>query len=215
MRQGDEFIINMTDYVLMNSRWNLSEIALGRNACAALGLGRAPRVLVSGLGMGITLRAVLDGLPGGARVTVAELNPVVVEWCRGPLADLTDFAVADLRVDLQVIDVAKLIGAAARKGPKFDAIVLDLYQGTHDANSEPDHPFYGRRALETTRLALDDAGVLAVWTEHPDRRFEDRLEVVGFSFERTRHGKGGPHHAVYVAQKAPPSPRQRRRRRAR
>jgi spermidine synthase len=41
---------------------------------------------VGGLGMGFTLRAVLDVLPSEAVVTVAELLPAVIEWNRTFLA---------------------------------------------------------------------------------------------------------------------------------
>ena len=87
IRRGDEFVISMPEYTLMNSRWHLSEAALGTSASEALRPCRAPRVLVVGLGMGITLRAVLDGLPAGARVTVAELNPVATSATHRPLAN--------------------------------------------------------------------------------------------------------------------------------
>ena len=63
-----------------------------------------PRVLLSGLGMGFTLRAALDELADDADVTVAELNPVVVEWCKGPLASLIADAARDRRVTMQVVD---------------------------------------------------------------------------------------------------------------
>lgn len=203
MRRGDEFLIRMRRYILMSSRNHRSEKMLGQAACDALGHRKAPRLLVAGLGMGFTLRAVLDELPSNARVDVAELNPVVVEWCRGPLRTLTDGAVDDPRVEVRVTDVRRLIAAAASHGPAYDAVVLDLYQGTHDANSERGHPFYGRRALERTRRALTDGGVLAVWTEYADRGFEERLDAVGFNVERRRTGKGGPRYVVYLGRKVP------------
>ncbi len=76
----------------------------------------APRVLVGGLGMGCTLRAVLDSLPSSAEVVVAELNPIVLEWCRGPLAALTDGAASDPRVRVEISDVAELVRNTARNG---------------------------------------------------------------------------------------------------
>jgi len=213
MRVDGDFVIAMPDYVLMNSRLNRTEVALGASACRLLEAGPRPAVLIGGLGMAFTLRAALDELPPGARVTVAELNPTVVEWCRGPLAHLTSSAVDDPRVEVRVTDVAELIAGAARMSRRYDAIVLDLYQGTHDANRQPDHPFYGRQALERTHRAITEGGVLAVWTEHPDHRFERRLQSAGFEVQRTRPGKGGPRHAVYLARPLPS--RQRRRGRPR
>jgi hypothetical protein len=73
-------------------------------------------VLVGGLGMGFTLRAVLDSLPPSGRAIVAELNPVVVQWCRGALAGLTARAVDDPRVSVEVADVAAVICRSAQAG---------------------------------------------------------------------------------------------------
>jgi hypothetical protein len=202
MQRGEELIIRMPSYILMSSHSHLSEAALGRTACTNLGNRKTPRVLIAGLGMGFTLKAALDVLPQNAKVTVAELNPIIVEWCRGPLSELTDMAITDPRVDIRVTDVARLIGSAAATGPRYDAIVLDLYQGTHDANIDPEHPFYGRRAVERTRRALTDDGIFAVWTEHADRPFEARLRSTGFTVQRTRPGKGGPRYVVYLARSA-------------
>ena len=199
-RGEDDFVIRMNHYVLMTSDYSVSEVELGRRAAEALVGRRAPRVLVAGLGMGFTLRAALDALPSDATVVVAELNPVVAYWCRGPLAHLSGRALDDPRVELVIEDVAGVIAGAARGGRRFDAIVLDLYQGTHDANDDPRHPFYGRAALDTTRRALTPGGVLAVWTEHRDIRFEERLTRVGFTgVERHEPDKGGMRHAVNLA----------------
>jgi len=70
-----DFLIVVGGLVLMNSLANRSEIVLGQLGCRHLHAHPAPRVLVGGLGMGFTLRAVLDELPASAAVTVAELNP--------------------------------------------------------------------------------------------------------------------------------------------
>ena len=91
----------------MSSRAHGSEEALARLALART-RSRSPKVLVGGLGMGYTLRAILDCLPATAQVVVAEINPAVVEWCRGPLALLTDSAVEDPRVTVKIRDVAEL-----------------------------------------------------------------------------------------------------------
>jgi spermidine synthase len=201
-RRGDsDFLITVDGRVLMNSSSHRSEAALGELACRDL-RGRAnPRVLVGGLGMGYTLRAILDALPGNGRVVVAELNPVVVEWCRGPVARLTGSAVRDPRVTVEIGDVAAAIRrfAEAPEGNRFDAIVLDLYEGPHAGSPKHDDPFYGRKALEMTRAALKPGGVFAVWGEDYDAGFAKRLRAAGFSVTRGRPGRGGYRHTVYVA----------------
>jgi len=202
MQRGElEFEIRVDHYTLMTSESHLSEDELGRRPCAALGQRPRPRVLIAGLGMGYTLRAALDVLPADARVTVAELNPVVDCWCRGPLAVLTNHALEDPRVELRITDVAELIRDAAHGSCPFDAIVLDLYQGTHEANEDPEHKHFGRAALQTTRRALSPGGMLAVWTEEEDVGFESRLRQLDFDVEQICPDTDGPRHVVYLARK--------------
>ena len=104
--QGD-YLITLGSQVLMNSKAHRSEIALGKLGCQNLKQHLKPRVLVGGLGMAITLRAVLDALPDTAQVTVAELNPKIHEWCLGPLSELTGGAASDPRVTTEIADVAE------------------------------------------------------------------------------------------------------------
>jgi spermidine synthase len=200
MQRGElEFAIGVDHLTLMTSESNLSELELGRVPCSRLDNRTDPRVLLAGLGMGFTLRAALDALPAGARVEVVELNPVIAYWCRGSLAALTDNALDDPRVDLHIGDVADRIRLAADCATRYDAIILDLYQGTFDANEDPGHPHYGRAALERTRRALAPGGILAVWTEEADPPFERRLRALGFEVDTIRPELEGPQHVVYLA----------------
>src|SRR6185369_1452532 len=114
-RRGEkDFLITIAGRVLMSSAAHRSEDKLAELACAGLARKRRARVLVSGLGMGFTLRAALDQLGPDAEVTVAELNPVVVEWCTsGPLAPLTASAACDPRVTVEVADVSVHIARLA------------------------------------------------------------------------------------------------------
>jgi spermidine synthase len=199
-----DFLITLSGRVLMNSSARRSEEALAEVACAALEGRVAPGVLIGGLGMGCTLRAALDALPADATLVVAELNEVVWRWCRGPLAELTDASVEDPRVEVRLGDVARVIEAAARPGgERFDAIVLDLYEGPHPATQPAEHPHYGPAALARTRRALSPPGLLAIWSEDPDAAFERRLRGAGFAVERKRPGRGGRRHVVYLARSAP------------
>jgi spermidine synthase len=199
-RGADEFLITLAGRVLMNSAASRSEAALARIACAGLGGRPAPRVLIGGLGMGCTLRAALDALPAAAAVVVAELHEPMLRWCRGPLAELTGRAVDDLRVEVRIGDVGAVIrGAAGPRASRFDAVLLDLYEGPHPASQPRNHPHYGAAALARTRSALGSGGVLAIWSEDPDARFERDLGQAGFTVRRERPGRGGRRHVVYVA----------------
>lgn len=198
-RGAGDFLITIGTQILMNSKAQRSEIALGKLGCQGLQQHPAPKVLVGGLGMGITLRAVLDQLPATAEVIVAELNPVVHRWCLGPLAALTAAATADPRAQVVISDVAALI----RQSPaaSFDAVILDLYRGPHPRTDPRNDPLYGSHAIERARNILKPGGTLAVWGENPDTAFEQRLAAGGFSVRVERPGKGGYRHAVWVARK--------------
>jgi spermidine synthase len=196
LRQRGErdFLITIAGRILMTSVAHRSEDALAEIACAPLAALPRPRVMIGGLGMGYTLRAALDRLPSKAQVTVVDLNQAVVDWCRGPLALLTDGALNDGRVSVRIADVARAISAA---GPgSHDAIVIDLYEGPH--GNRANHPIYGATALERTARALRAGGVFAVWSEERDQSFERRLDTAGFTV-RTHRARGGRAHVVYEA----------------
>jgi spermidine synthase len=199
---NDEFLILLSNRVLMNSRQNRSELAVAERPCRTLADHAAPRVLIGGLGMGCTLRAALDTLPKTAVVQVAELNPIIERWCRGPLADVSGQALDEPRVELEIADVSKVIARhAAADQVSFDAIILDLYEGPHAHTDVKRDPFFSRTALQRTQQALHPGGTFAVWSEAPDEAFEARIKKAGFKLTRTRPGKGGLRHAVYLAVK--------------
>jgi spermidine synthase len=198
--EKSDFVITVADRVLMSSMAHLTEVAVAEIACGEVAGREQPRVLIGGLGMGFTLRAALDALPRTGRVVVAEINAAVVRWCRGPLAHLTERAAMDFRSKIVVGDVAEIIAGAARDPEqRFDAIILDLYEGPRRATQGREDPFYGPIALKRTRQALTGKGVLAVWSEEPDAAFEKALRTGGFNVERRKPGKGGPRHSVYLA----------------
>jgi spermidine synthase len=196
-QRGDrDFLITIAGRVLMTSQARRSEEALATLPLRDRPPPRLRQVLVGGLGMGYTLRAALDVLPRDTRVTVVELNADVAAWCRGPLAPLTDAAVADPRVTMDIADVADHLARAPRGA--YDAILFDLYEGPHSATQSADDPLYGPTALARVRAALAPGGVFAVWSEEADARFERRLAEAGFRMEKHRAGRGGRAHVVYL-----------------
>ena len=201
-RGARDFLITVGGLVLMNSLSNRSEVVLGQLGCQKLKNHRHPKVLVGGLGMGITLRAVLDALPADAEVVVAELNPVVVEWCRGPLAELTDGVVNDRRVQVEVGDVADLIKRLlSDPSTRFDAVIFDLYKGPHAKTDPLADPLYGSRAIANVHKILRAGGMFTIWGENFDAGFDRRLKKAGFATSSQRPGRGGYRHVVFVAEK--------------
>jgi len=207
LRQRGErdFLITIAGRPLMTSTAHRSEDDLALAACRLIASVTPPRpaphILIGGLGMGFTLRAALDALPAAARVHIAELNPTVAEWCRGPLAILTADALADPRVTLTIGNVSTALSTAAHSAPgTLDAIILDLYEGPH--HSREDDQLYGHRALANARTALAPGGVLAVWSEETDATYEQRLKRAQLSFTTTRTASpGGRRHTIYLARR--------------
>ena len=197
-RRQDDWLMVIGGRVLMNSFSRRSEEALAQRAVKHHG-GAPKRVLVSGLGMGFTLRALLDVVAADARVVVVEINPVVVEWCRGPLAPATQDAIADPRVQVEIRDVAAVIASAAPGS--FDLILLDLYEGPNQASQRADDPFYGANAIARQVRALAPGGVLAVWSEDPDAPFQRRLAAAKLAVSTYSIGNGGRRHMVYLGVK--------------
>ena len=203
-RRGEkDFLILIDKRVLMTSSAHRSEVALAELACAGLRKVKRAHVLVSGLGMGFTLRAALDKLADDAEVTVAELNPVVVEWCQGPLAPLIANAARDPRVTMHIGDVTAFIANVARRkdARKLDAIVLDLFEGPQ-TRIKPNDPLYGPGAVQMANAALAPGGVFAVWGEAHSPGFERSLRAAGFTFELHRPERGGLRHCMYIARSA-------------
>ena len=202
LQRGTEFSIRLDDGVLMGSRLRGSEEALARLGCEGLADRPMARVLIGGLGMGFTLRAALDALGPAAEVTVAELVPAVAKWVRGPLAALSDDALADPRVRLHEGDVGRLIRASRTA---FDAILLDVDNGPEGLTRPQNDSLYDGAGLQAARAALRPGGVLGVWSAVPDASFTQRLGRCGFLVREApvhAHGKRGTRHMIWLARRS-------------
>ena len=201
-RRDDEYLILANGKPLMSSRLHGSEDALATLACGNAEVRDHPRVLVGGLGMGFTLRAVLDVLPSAAVVTVAELLPAVVEWNRTFLGALAAHPLKDARVRIQVADV----GFMLRANPGgFDVVLLDVDNGPAAFTATTNSGLYDNGGVVAAHAALRPLGTLAVWSAWEDRKFEQRLRFHGFDVKvarvRARRKKGGPRHTIFLGRK--------------
>ena len=184
---------------LKNSRQNASEKLLAERAVEAL--GRQPAsVLIGGLGMGFTLRAALDLLDSGARVTVAELLADVVTWHRAHMGGLAGQPLSDPRVHVHVGDVAELLSGKRR----YDLILLDTDNGPEGTSRDENEELYSAAGLKRAHAALEPGGILAVWSAFPSSEFTRRLERNGFDANVTQaraYGKRGARHVIWLARK--------------
>jgi spermidine synthase len=203
MRRGSDYMITLDRNELMNSRMSGSEEALATMTAERLAGRKGQHWLIGGYGMGFTLRAALGVLGPDARLTVAELVPKVVEWARGPMAELTERCLDDPRVTLVEADVALRI---ARERSAWDAILLDVDNGPDGLVRAGNNRLYTREGLATARDALRPGGVLAVWSAAKDPVFANRLRKAGFSVDevqvRARSSGKGAKHTIWFASKS-------------
>jgi spermidine synthase len=199
-RHDDDWVVRVNGRTLMSSRMHDSEEALAEHALERVIDPRA--VLVGGLGLGFTLRAVLDRVTSDAIVTVVELVPELVGWNRTHLALLNDHPLDDPRCEVVVGDVFETI---KRSRAVFDVILLDVDNGPIALAHAKNQRIYSEHGVESCYRALQPEGVLAVWSSGPNARFERRLSAAGFEVEVMRvaaRAGSRARHVLFLAQRS-------------
>jgi spermidine synthase len=202
-REGIALVVRVRNEVLMSSRVHGSEEVLAEVGCEGLRARRHARVLVGGLGLGFTLRAALEQVGADAEVVVRELIPALVDWNRGPLADLARRPLEDPRARVEVGDVMGALGPPAR----WDAILLDVDNGPEALTVPSNRRLYGPRGLEAIAASLHPDGVVVVWSAFESKRFERALRAAGLRTSVVRvRARGeiakGSRHLLYVGRRA-------------
>lgn len=195
------YVLTLAGVPLMSSAAHHSEEHMAEVGCPALKDRPKARVLVGGLGMGYTLRAVLDRISDTGRVVVAELLPKVVEWNRGPLAALAGNPLDDPRVQVDVRDVVKVVFSNPEP---FDAILLDTDNGPDNFTAKGNARLYDAAGLKHLLGLLRPGGYLVIWSAYQCPAFVDDLRRAGFEPSvvkaKARGDKGG-RHTLYVGQR--------------
>jgi len=119
-------------------------------------------VVVGGLGLGYTARALLDG--GARRVVVAELHPEVVAAVRaGAGAGPFDDAGSDHpALDIVVGDVADIV--AGLPPASVDAVCLDVDNGPDFLVHPTNLTLYQDPGVAACAAVLRPGGTLAIWS---------------------------------------------------
>lgn len=177
---GDYFI-KLDGRQLMSSTSTVSELLLAELACEHLTRHREPRVLIGGLGLGFSLKRVLEIVGPGAVVEVAELVPEVIEWNQRLLEAVNGRLLGDPRTKVIAGDVFAQIRAA--KQIKYDAILLDVDNGPTSFVQTRNKRIYDRRGLALIRTALTPHGRVAFWSAAPEPAFSESLARAGFSVQ--------------------------------
>jgi spermidine synthase len=173
------FCIRLNGEELMNSLVATSELLLGEVATDLVARHAGPRVLIGGLGLGFTLRSVLERVGPEGRVEISELMPEVVRWNREHLSELNGCLLNDTRVTLFVQDFWEVLNRAGKK--QFDALVLDIDNGPTALVQRQNARVYNGEGIRRIHGALKPGGRAAIWSARPDNGFEERLEDAGFT----------------------------------
>ncbi|MGE5485353.1 MAG: spermidine synthase [Ignavibacteriales bacterium] len=174
---GFEIVYNgvfVMSHVNGDSETRLAAETLSRVMGAGASRPDGLRVLVGGLGMGYTLRAALD-YPGVSAVTVAEIEPAVIEWNRLHFGDMNGFALDDARCAVICGDVLEVV--EARPAP-FDAILLDTDNGPASLVRDDNQAIYSSAGLRAFRDSLRRGGCLGVWSANANAGFERLMRRV-------------------------------------
>jgi len=173
-----KYCISYAGQELMHSGANASEILLGEIGVELLEQDAESRILIGGLGLGFTLRSVLENTGPNAVVELIELLPEIVTWNREYLRSLNGELLNDSRVEIHTTDVVKYVRKAERE--RYDVILLDVDNGPVAMVSETNASLYSNSGLRWLRGSLKPEGRAVFWSAGPDLRFEDRLKRAGF-----------------------------------
>lgn len=174
-RVGAEFEIISNGVFLMDTRDGRSERALARLAIEALPADRTGvRVLIAGLGAGLSVRAALDD-PRVTQVLVVEWEPRIIGWHSGPLAEVTNRALDDPRCRVECANVVDWISAAVRAGDEFDVLCMDVDNGPEWTVVDGNQRLYEAEALDQLLRITAPSGVVSFWSAARAPRFEETL----------------------------------------
>jgi spermidine synthase len=174
--------IKLGDEFLMSSLFTESEVALAR-----LALGELPGtdldVVVGGLGLGYTARAVLEHGSVGSLIVVDMLD-AVIDWHREGLLPLGPELTGDARCRLVAGDFFALAASGDgfdpdAPGRKFHAVLLDIDHSPDALLDERSTSFYRPEGLSRVAAHLHPGGIFALWSnDAPDDAFTERLAGV-------------------------------------
>ncbi|MFP7833557.1 spermidine synthase [Marisediminicola sp. LYQ134] len=206
--EKDVFEVILGDEHLMSSHFTVAEIELAHLGLAVVGDahegGPGLDVLVGGLGLGYTARAVLEH-ERVRSLTVVEAIDVVVDWHERLLLPVSTELVGDPRTTLEVADFFALMRADVVERT-FDAVIVDIdHSTTHHLH--PSHAdLYTVEGVRRLRRHLRPGGAFALWSDdppHPDfvsvlEAVFDTVETHVVAFDNALTG-GESTNSVYVA----------------
>jgi hypothetical protein len=184
--QVDVYEVKLDDEFLMSSLFTVAEVELATRALAEV-TGDELDVVVGGLGLGYTARAVL----GDSRVRslyVVEALGAVIGWHEQHLLPLSEELTSDARCHVILGDFFALTAGGSGFGvntpSRYHAVLVDI-DHTPRHVLHPSHAgFYEREGLEALVGWIQPGGVFGLWSDDPpDDDFIAVVEEVYVSCE--------------------------------
>jgi len=166
----------------MNSNATASEYLLGKIGVEKIIKTNPARVLIGGLGLGFTLKSVLENTSNLVHVIVAEIIPEIIDWNRSYLTQLNGFLLNEPRVQVEQANVADLMFNT--KNETYDSILLDLDNGPIPMTNNNNDFLYSVSGIKKIKSLLQDKGRLVIWSAGSDYNFENRLNFSSIKFKK-------------------------------
>jgi spermidine synthase len=181
-RQVDVYEVKLDDEFLMSSLFTVAEEALAHLALGAVS-GTDLDVVVGGLGLGYTARAVLED-DRVRSLTVVEAVEEVIGWHeRGLLPDAA-MLTSDPRVRLLHGDFFAMVDGdrapgADEPGQLVDAVLVDIDHTPRNVLAPSHASFYTVAGLAALARNVRPGGAFGLWSDDPpDDEFQRRLKDV-------------------------------------
>jgi spermidine synthase len=178
----DVFEIKLGDEYLMSSLFTASEIALARLGLAGLS-GDNLDVVVGGLGLGYTAKAVLEHRQVDSLLVVEALE-AVIDWHEEGLVPLGPELTGDPRCRFVHGDFIALAASDAGFDPympsrQFHAVLVDIDHSPDFLLNPQNATFYEEEGLTRLAAHLRPGGVFGLWSnDRPDNAVTARLGSV-------------------------------------
>lgn len=177
-RHDGHYQMRVGGHGLVSTTATSSEARLADLGCESVGTTGGEHVLIGGLGLGFTLRRVLELVHSDVHVQVAELLPEVVAWNREHLQSVNGGLLDDARVEILVDDVFAVLTRAS--AGCYDAVILDVDNGPAALVDPANARLYADQGLRVLSRALRRGGRAVFWSATPDRSFMTRLAAARF-----------------------------------
>ena len=212
MSDVDVYEIKLGDEFLMSSQFTLAEIELARLGLAALDRADLD-VVVGGLGLGYTARAVLENA-GVRSMIVVDALAEVIDWHAQGLLPLGKELTGDPRCRLAHGDFFAMAASvegfdANSKARLFDAVLVDIDHSPRKLLHPRHAALYEPEGIARLAEHLRPGGVFALWSNDPPDDVFERVLAGVFAISNTHvvtfdnwRGEHDASNTVYVAVKA-------------